>query len=299
MRPQGAPACRLAAARTARPVPARVRRAPPPARTRFGNIYTAATCRLNSTLAEIADAPTLALAVRGEDADVLPSSHYAALVQDGLIEPSHHQTFVLDQLDSLAGQLGRHQSAMADYVEDFADWQALRDAAEAAEQARRSAGKATRLGRLRDKVAKARGLPEPPPVASLSDEELGVPAEPRVPTVPRGVYLHGEVGTGKSLLMDLLFAATSATVKHRRRVHYASFILEIHRRIHEHRTAPMTQSGGGGGGGLPVHPLAAVAVELITGERFGAERAGRFSPRDDNALLLCFDEFQVRTAGRL
>ena len=45
------------------------------------------------------------------------------------------------------------------------------------------------------------------------------------------VDLHGHVGTGKSLLMDLLFAATASNVKHRRRVHYAAFILEIHRYV--------------------------------------------------------------------
>lgn len=139
------------------------------------------------------------------------------------------QEFVLDQLDSLAGQLGRHQRAMGDYVQQFEDWQPLRDEAERAEVERRRVGSSTRLGRLRDRMSRARGLAPPPLVEQMSDEALGVPLPPRVPRVPRGIYLHGSVGTGKSLLMDMLFAATGSTVKHRRRVHYAAFMLEIHR----------------------------------------------------------------------
>ena len=51
----------------------------------------------------------------------------------------------------------------------------------------------------------------------LTDEELGVGAAPARPAAPRGVYLHGSVGTGKTLLMDLLYGCCDAP--HRRRVH--------------------------------------------------------------------------------
>jgi cell division protein ZapE len=84
---------------------------------------------------------------------------------------------------------------------------------------------------------------------------------------PMGLYLVGNVGTGKSMLMDLFFA--TAPVPKKRRVHFHAFMLEVHARIHQWRNGP----GKGAANADPIAPLA----ERIAGE----------------AWLLCFDEFQV------
>ncbi len=81
---------------------------------------------------------------------------------------------------------------------------------------------------------------------------------------PQGLYLVGEVGRGKSMLMDLFFAC--AQVPRKRREHFHQFMQTCHRRIHVWKTAnPQGED--------PIQPLA----DSIVAE----------------AALLCFDEFQV------
>jgi cell division protein ZapE len=85
----------------------------------------------------------------------------------------------------------------------------------------------------------------------------------RVRKAPRGLYLWGDVGRGKSMLMDLFFDATPARTK--RRVHFNAFMVDTHARLHAERES-----------GRHADPIVPVAKRIA-----------------DEALLLCFDEFQV------
>ena len=72
----------------------------------------------------------------------------------------------------------------------------------------------------------------------------------RKPEPPRGVYLWGGVGRGKSMLMDLFFASLRIAAK--RRVHFAEFMLEMHQRLAAERAKEL---------GDPIPPLAKALAE--------------------------------------
>jgi cell division protein ZapE len=88
------------------------------------------------------------------------------------------------------------------------------------------------------------------------------------PQAPRGLYIWGAVGRGKTRLMDLFFEA--AAVPRKRRVHFHAFMGEVHERIAEFRRR---LKSGETSGDDPIPPVASAI----------AEEAG----------LLCFDEFSV------
>jgi cell division protein ZapE len=81
---------------------------------------------------------------------------------------------------------------------------------------------------------------------------------------PQGLYLVGEVGRGKSMLMDLFFAC--AEVPRKQRIHFHQFMQGCHQRIHRWKQANPGEAD-------PIPPLA----DSIFAQ----------------AALLCFDEFQV------
>jgi cell division protein ZapE len=53
------------------------------------------------------------------------------------------------------------------------------------------------------------------------------------PRAPKGVYIYGRVGRGKSMLMDAFFSTVPNEKK--RRVHFFAFMADVHARIHARR----------------------------------------------------------------
>ena len=49
----------------------------------------------------------------------------------------------------------------------------------------------------------------------------------------KGLYIHGDVGRGKTMLMDLFFEASP--VARKRRAHFHEFMIDVHERVHAFR----------------------------------------------------------------
>jgi cell division protein ZapE len=81
------------------------------------------------------------------------------------------------------------------------------------------------------------------------------------PRPPKGLYIHGRVGRGKSMLMDAFFSTLSGEKK--KRVHFFAFMADVHARIHARRAEK----------GDPIGPVAQDIASETT--------------------VLCFDEFHV------
>jgi cell division protein ZapE len=80
------------------------------------------------------------------------------------------------------------------------------------------------------------------------------------PEIPRGVYMHGGVGRGKSFLMDCFYNAVP--LKRKTRLHFHEFMREVHRELSDLKGT--------------VNPLDVLAERM----------AQRYK-------LICFDEFHV------
>jgi cell division protein ZapE len=84
----------------------------------------------------------------------------------------------------------------------------------------------------------------------------------------KGLYIHGDVGRGKTMLMDMFFELVP--VRRKRRMHFNDFMADVQDRIQKHRLA---RKNGETKDDDPIPPVAAALAE--------------------EAWVLCFDEFTV------
>ena len=83
--------------------------------------------------------------------------------------------------------------------------------------------------------------------------------------LPRGLYLYGDVGSGKTMLMDIFYDTLPTSVASKTRIHFHNFMQDVHKRLHE-----IKMEHGNDLDGVPF-----VAADIA-----------------EQGNVLCFDEFQ-------
>ena len=94
--------------------------------------------------------------------------------------------------------------------------------------------------------------------------------------VPRGFYIHGPVGSGKSMMLNLFFEHSPTNKK--RRLHFHSFLQDIHKRIHVLNKELLDEHGRNFHVDTTKsrNPILRIAQQV-----------------SEEVTLLCIDEFQV------
>ncbi|EED18297.1 mitochondrial ATPase (Afg1), putative [Talaromyces stipitatus ATCC 10500] len=88
---------------------------------------------------------------------------------------------------------------------------------------------------------------------------------PRPENLPKGLYMYGDVGCGKTMLMDLFYDTIPPNIKRKKRIHFHNFMQGVHKDLHAIKKAR----------GREFDALPMVAADIA-----------------EIANVLCFDEFQ-------
>lgn len=99
-----------------------------------------------------------------------------------------------------------------------------------------------------------------------SRKKSGQAAIGKIPeNLPRGLYLYGDVGSGKTMLMDLFYDTLPSTVRSKTRIHFHNFMQDVHKRLHQMKMRY----------GNDIDAIPFVAADIA-----------------EQGNVLCFDEFQ-------
>ncbi|XP_042424153.1 AFG1-like ATPase isoform X2 [Zingiber officinale] len=257
----------------------------------------------------------------------IPGSEFVAspVVSRGLRQTGAEEKVALE-LEELLGKLQNYEKEMEDYHVKLANWKKSREnerrkllLEEADHKQQGGVWIDTRNHRksfIGKWISRRRHQNVEPGVGKMVsylnrekklDSLVGI--KPVPPPSPKGIYLYGNVGSGKTMLMDMFYSATEGTVKHRRRFHFHEAMLEIHEHMHEvwkNQTVDQSQQPTVFSwiDGLPFSEK--VKEWLIGEERYRQEVhtkhilsavADKFlidrKTDETGASILCFDEIQT------
>lgn len=102
--------------------------------------------------------------------------------------------------------------------------------------------------------------------SSLFSQNSQRKALPQIPAnLPKGLYMYGDVGSGKTMLMDLFFDTLPSNITAKTRIHFHNFMQDVHKDLHKMKMAH--------GNDIDAIPFVAAGIA-------------------EKSAVLCFDEFQ-------
>lgn len=250
-------------------------------------------------------------------------AHYRSLVEQGKLQHDPYQEKVASELENLLGRLEQYEKDMEEYHAKLAQWEDNRESrrrkllmeeAESKQQGAITPIKKSRnifqrwMSRKPEDVEEGVGRW----VSYLNREkklDSQVGRRPAAPPAPKGLYLYGNVGSGKTMLMDMFYKSSEGIVKHRRRFHFHEAMLEINEHMHKIWKRQMEQKSlqSSISGWVMNLPFDSKVKEWIAAEeRYKQEVqmknilldvADKFlvnqADRRRGASILCFDEIQT------
>ena len=85
------------------------------------------------------------------------------------------------------------------------------------------------------------------------------------PNLPKGLYMYGDVGSGKTMLMDMFYDTLPHNITSKTRIHFHNFMQDVHKRLHAMKSKH----------GTDLDAVQYVAADIA-----------------EKGSVLCFDEFQ-------
>lgn len=180
--------------------------------------------------------------------------NYKNLVEQGKVQHDPYQERVAFELEKLLSRLQQYEKDMEDYYVKLAEWEEKREeerlkllVKEAKEKQETGGGGIwTSVNKQRNRILEKfaifgkKGAEIEPGVGrwvSYLNRERKLDSlvgrRPIVPPAPKGLYIYGNVGSGKTMLMDMFYSATEGMVKHRIRFHFHEAMLNINARMHK------------------------------------------------------------------
>lgn len=180
--------------------------------------------------------------------------NYKNLVEQGKVQHDPYQERVAFELEKLLSRLQQYEKDMEDYYVKLAEWEEKREeerlkllVKEAKEKQETGGGGIwTSVNKQRNRILEKfaifgkKGAEIEPGVGrwvSYLNRERKLDSlvgrRPIVPPAPKGLYIYGNVGSGKTMLMDMFYSATEGMVKHRRRFHFHEAMLNINAHMHK------------------------------------------------------------------